>query len=129
MSFFSLFVIFTYFCVFSSFCLCFCFLCWVSISFFFSSSFLPFLIFSAFGGCFSFGADWVCSSLFCFLNLSCKQTYDSWRLGHVEPDDVVIAVVPGQDLDIFLHDPVCTQEWHCKRHSLTHPFPSTHVQS
>ena len=30
---------------------------------------------------------------------------DSWRLGHVEPDDVVIADVAGQALDIFLHGP------------------------
>ncbi len=30
---------------------------------------------------------------------------DSWRLGHVEPDDVVIADIAGQALDIFLHGP------------------------
>ena len=30
---------------------------------------------------------------------------DSWWLGHVEPDDVVIADVAGQVLDIFLHGP------------------------
>ena len=30
---------------------------------------------------------------------------DSWRLGHVEPDDVVIADIAGQALDIFLHSP------------------------
>ena len=30
---------------------------------------------------------------------------DSWRLGHVEPDDVVIADIAGQTLDIFLHGP------------------------
>ena len=28
---------------------------------------------------------------------------DSWWLGHVEPDDVVIADIAGQALDIFLH--------------------------
>ena len=30
---------------------------------------------------------------------------DSWWLGHVEPDDVVIADIEGQALDIFLHGP------------------------
>ena len=30
---------------------------------------------------------------------------DSWRLGHVELDDVVIADIGGQALDIFLHGP------------------------
>ena len=30
---------------------------------------------------------------------------DSWWLGHVEPDDVVIADIAGQALDIFLHGP------------------------
>ena len=30
---------------------------------------------------------------------------DSWRLGHVEPDDVVIADIAGQALHIFLHGP------------------------
>ena len=30
---------------------------------------------------------------------------DSWWLGHVEPDDVVIADIGGQALDIFLHGP------------------------
>ena len=30
---------------------------------------------------------------------------DSWVLGHVEPDDVVIADIAGQALDIFLHGP------------------------
>ena len=29
----------------------------------------------------------------------------SWWLGHVEPDDVVIADIAGQALDIFLHGP------------------------
>ena len=33
----------------------------------------------------------------------------------MEPDDVVIADIAGQALDIFLHGPrVCAQEWHCK---------------
>ena len=41
---------------------------------------------------------------------------DSWRLGHVEPDDGVIADIKGQALDIFLHGQsrVCAQEWHRK---------------
>ena len=30
---------------------------------------------------------------------------DSWWLGHVESDDVVIAAIVGQALDIFLHGP------------------------
>ncbi len=30
---------------------------------------------------------------------------DSWWLGHVEPDDVVIKDIAGQALDIFLHGP------------------------
>ena len=30
---------------------------------------------------------------------------DSWWLGHVEPDDVVIADIAGQALDILLHGP------------------------
>ena len=30
---------------------------------------------------------------------------DSCCLGHVEPDDVVIADIAGQALDIFLHGP------------------------
>ena len=28
---------------------------------------------------------------------------NSWSLGHVEPDDVIIADIGGQALDIFLH--------------------------
>ena len=83
-------------------CLYFCFLCWVSICF----SLFSFLIFSAFGdGCFTLEADWGFSTLFCFFNLSCKQTYVSCRLGHVVPDDVVIADIGGQASDIFLHGP------------------------
>ena len=30
---------------------------------------------------------------------------DSWWLGHVEPDDVVITDIAGQAVDIFLHVP------------------------
>ena len=70
-----------------------------------------FFFFSAFQDfCFSLGADWVFSSLFCFLNLSCKQTYDSWRLGHVVPDDVVIEDIGDQALDIVLHGPESTHK-------------------
>ena len=35
---------------------------------------------------------------------------DSWWLGHVEPDDVVIADIAGQALDIFLHGPESTHK-------------------
>ena len=42
-------------------------------------------------------------------NLSCLASAapqaDSWWLGHVESDDVVIADIVGQALDIFLHGP------------------------
>ena len=31
---------------------------------------------------------------------------DSWWLGHEDPDDIVIADIVGQALDIFLHGPV-----------------------
>ena len=78
---------------------------------FLSFFFFLFLIFSAFGdGCFTLEADWVFSTLFCFFNLSCKQTYVSCRLGHVVPDDVVIADIGGQASDIFLHGPKSTHK-------------------
>ena len=83
------------------------------------------LVFSAFGGCFSLGADRV---FFCFVfYLGCKQTYDSWRLVHVVSADVVIADVGDQALDIFLHGHVQSLRTRMasERHSLTHPFPST----
>ena len=38
------------------------------------------------------------------------QTYDSWRLGHVVPDDVIIAEIGDQALDIFLHGPESTHK-------------------
>ena len=45
----------------------------------------------------------------CTIPLSCLASAalqaDSWWLGHVEPDDVVIADIAGQALDIFLHGP------------------------
>ena len=83
---------------------CFCFLSWVSISFFFPRLFYLFarlgVVFLWGGLGFFFSSS--SSSSFCFLNLGCKQTYDSWRPGHVEPDDV-IADIGDQALDIFLH--------------------------
>ena len=54
---------------------------------------------------FFFGGGLGFSSLICFFNLSCNQTYDSWRLGHVVPNDVVNADIKNQALDIFLHGP------------------------
>ena len=43
------------------------------------------------------------------INFSCLASLapqaDSWWLGHVEPNDVVIADIAGQALDIFLHGP------------------------
>ena len=36
---------------------------------------------------------------------SAAHQADSWWRGHVEPDDVVIADIAGQALDIFLHGP------------------------
>ena len=43
------------------------------------------------------------------ITLSCLASAvpqaDSWWLGHVEPDDVVIADIGGEALDIFLHGP------------------------
>ena len=43
------------------------------------------------------------------ITLSCLASSapqaDSWWLGHVEPDDVVIADIGGQALDILLHGP------------------------
>ena len=36
---------------------------------------------------------------------SAARQADYWSLGHVEPDDVIIADIGGQALDIFLHGP------------------------
>ena len=45
----------------------------------------------------------------CTITFSCLVSAvpqaDSWWLGHVEPDDVIIADIGGQALDIFLHGP------------------------
>ena len=67
----------------------------------------------------------------CFLNLGCKQTYDSWRLVHVVSADVVIADVGDQALDILLHGHVQSLRTRMasERHSLAHPFPSTYARS
>ena len=35
---------------------------------------------------------------------------NSWSLGHVEPDDVIIADIGGQALEIFLHGPESTHK-------------------
>ena len=45
-----------------------------------------------------------------FLLASAAPQADSWRLGHVEPDDVVIADIAGQALDIFLHGAVSARK-------------------
>ena len=37
--------------------------------------------------------------------VSAAPQADSWWLGHLKPDDVVIADIEGQALDIFLHGP------------------------
>ena len=48
------------------------------------------------------------------ITLSCLASAapqaDSWWRGHVEPDDVVIADIAGQALDIFLHGPVSARK-------------------
>ena len=54
---------------------------------------------------------------------------DSWRLGHVEPDGVVIADIAGQALDICLHGPESARK---KRHgkdihSHVHSHPPMHT--
>ena len=45
----------------------------------------------------------------CTITFSCLASAvpqaDSWWLGHVDPDDVIIADIVGQALDIFLHGP------------------------
>ena len=104
---------------------CFCLICWVSIFFYFflqflliSWSFFFFLFLFSVLGFYFFSffllflvllgvaiCLWGRIVFSVFFNLSCNQTYDSWWLGHVEPDDVVIADIGGQALDIFLHGP------------------------
>ena len=73
-------------------------------------------------------------TLSCFA--SAAHQADSWWLGHVEPDDVVIADIGGQALDIFLHGPESAHKigilktfTHIHSHSLTHPFPSSRAHS
>ena len=57
-----------------------------------------------------FGGGLGFSSLFCFLDINCKLTYDSWRLRHVVPDDVIIADIGEQALGIFIHSPESTHK-------------------
>ena len=45
-----------------------------------------------------------CTITFSWMASTAPQA-DSWWLGHVEPDDVVIADIAGQALDIVLHGP------------------------
>ena len=45
-----------------------------------------------------------CTITFSWMASTVPQA-DSWWLGHVEPDDVVIADIAGQALDIVLHGP------------------------
>ena len=47
---------------------------------------------------------------------------DSWRLGHVVPDDVVIADIAGQALDIFLHGPESA-----RKNGITKTFTHTSI--
>ena len=72
--------------------------------------FLFFLFFSRFEGCFCLGANWVFSCLFCFSNHSFKQNNDTCRHRRVLPDDVVMAEIGDQALDIYLHGPVSTHK-------------------
>ena len=75
--------------IFWSFFFFFCFVfCWVSISFCFCLGFMFLVLLRL---VFLWERNWVFYSLFCFLNINCKQTYDTWRLGHVVPEDIVIA--------------------------------------
>ena len=47
---------------------------------------------------------------------------DSWRLGHVEPDGVVIADIAGQALDICLHGPESA-----RKHGMVKTFTHTSI--
>jgi len=70
------------------------------VGFLFLSVFVYFLCFLCVWGLFFFrGGFFSFFFFYCFLNLTCKQPYDSWRLGHVVPDDVVIADIGDQALD------------------------------
>ena len=63
------------------------------------------------------------------ITLSCLASAapqaDSWWLGHVEPDDVVIADIGGQALDIFLHGPESAHKNGIVK-SFSHTFISIH---
>ena len=55
---------------------------------------------------------------------------DSWRLGHVEADDVVVADIAGQALDICLHGPESTNKNGIVKtniHSHIHSHPPIHT--
>ena len=81
----------------------FCF-CWVSFcNFYLFFGLFTFLL--CVWGLFFFQGGLSSFFFVLILNLSCKQTYDSWRLGHVVPDDDVITDTGDQALDIFLHGP------------------------
>ena len=53
----------------------------------------------------------------------------SWWLGHVEPDDFIIADIAGQALDIFLHGPESAHKNGIVKTFTQHPFPSTHAHT
>ena len=75
------------------------------VRFLFLSDFVYFLCFYCVSCLFFFGGGLFFSSLFCCFNLTCKQTYDTWRFGHVVSEDIVIVDIADQALDIFLHGP------------------------
>ena len=66
--------------------------------------------------------DWL---TFSWLGSAAPQA-DSWWLGHVEPDDVVIADMAGQALDIFLHGPESARN-RKDIHSHSHSHPPMHT--
>ena len=70
----------------------------------------------------------------CTIILSClglaPHKADSWWLGHVVPDDVVIADIAGQALDIFLHGPESAHKNGIVKtniHSHIHSHPPIHT--
>jgi len=68
------------------------------------------------------------------ITLSCLASAaaqaDSWRLRHVEPDDVVVADIAGQALDKCLHGPESAQKNGIVKtniHSHIHSHPPIHT--
>ena len=68
------------------------------------------------------------------ITLSCLASSapqaDSWWLEHVEPDDVVIADIGGQALDILLHGPESAHKNGIVKtnlHSHIHSHPPIHT--